>query len=764
MEKMSKKRWLWRGITVFSAAAAVWSWGNGQAVYAEAATEVTFSAESGTYADEFQLELDAGGDTVYYTTDGSNPVDSKSRIPYTGPITVTDRKGDANVLSAIDPSLFDSANVKWDGTNKKFVSKVTPPENDEVDKATVIRAVSQGSDGAYSEVETNTYFVGAMSEHIQGIEESCQAAGLDLAIMSIAVRQEDFFDPEKGIYVHGNIFDKALEEYLKTGFISDRNAVDVARSLDANYKQKGKEWEREAHIDYFESNGDTAECKLQQDCGIRMQGNYSRSDLQKGMRLYAREDYGKKNFKYDFFNGQAKNDDGEVIEKYKKLTLRNGGNCAFTTKYSDAYWQSLLKELDCETQESRACIVYLNGEYWGIYILQEEYDDNYFEETHGVNNDHVVLYKGDAEAEEIGYKLDEGELPEGETDVSYYFRDLLQFFETHKDLRDQKSYDEFAKLVDVESVRDYFAANIWMNNKWDWPGKNWSVWKTTETDETNPYSDGRWRFCFYDLDFGGVSGSGDAWTNTIKEDNYKPGGLLDMDTDNPVVLMYAYLMTNQGFREDFARCLNDLNENQFQADSAIAACDVYRDTYKPLYDQYFNRFGNVGSADAAINGYYASYACITGFIRERSNAIPNMLNWVERYYKEQETPSPSPSVSPSPTTKPGNVDTNNRPDNGEQKKKSPKKKKVIKLKVTAKKGKKVIKIVTVKKAKVTVHIKRKIIRKGKKKVRTITYSGTKNKKGVIKIKLLKKLKKSDKIKITVKKTGYKTKKKTVRAA
>lgn len=69
---------------------------------------------------------------------------------------------------------------------------------------------------------------------------------------------------------------------------------DQARRLPANYNQKGKDWERNAHIDYFETDGTTLDCQLQQDCGIRIQGNYSRSDLMKGLRLYARADYGKK--------------------------------------------------------------------------------------------------------------------------------------------------------------------------------------------------------------------------------------------------------------------------------------------------------------------------------------------------------------------------------------------------------------------------------------------------------------------------------------
>ena len=46
------------------------------------------------------------------------------------------------------------------------------------------------------------------------------------------------------------------------------------------------------------------------------------------------------------------------------------------------------------------------------------------------------------------------------------------------------------KLVDPQSVLEYFAVETWIDNKWDWPGKNWSMWKTAEVDEANPYADG----------------------------------------------------------------------------------------------------------------------------------------------------------------------------------------------------------------------------------------------------------------------------------
>lgn len=600
-------------------------------------SQLTFSKNSGIYEEAFALEIKAGG-KIYYTLDGSNPAESHTRQEYTEAIQITDRKEDENVLSAYDPVLFDAANAKWDPEQEKYVSSMSAPTKEEVDKITVVKAVVEKEDGSYSSVQTNTYIVGKMSEHIKGIKESCQAADMDLAVMSISMDEKDLFDEEKGIYVKGKKFEEALAKHIETNGINEWESTELARKMDANYQIRGKEGERNAHIDYFESDGENTECKLSQDCGIRIQGNYSRSDLQKGLRLCADKDYGPNDFEYAFFGEDAKDSQGNVISKFKKLTLRNGGNCAFTTKFNDTFWQSLIKDKKVETQASRPCVVYLNGEYWGLYILQEDYNDNYFQEKYGVDDKTVVAYKGDAEKYPIGYKLDEGELPAGEA-VSYYFNDLLEFYKNHKDLKDQKDYEEFAKLVDVESVRDYFAIQLWINNKWDWPGKNWTVWKVTETDENNPYADGRWRFCCYDMEFGGVSGVSDAATNTIKEDNYKPDGMLDMSTDNPVVLMYAYLMTNEGFRQDFLATLQGLSETNFEKDAAIERCTWFKDVYEPLFEQFFARYHGTakaeGSVKNAVDGGYASYACIIGFLEERENNIQTMVDWVNDYYAEK---------------------------------------------------------------------------------------------------------------------------------
>lgn len=586
-----------------------------------------FSVESGVYGEQFQLELscpeNVSGD-IYYTLDGSDPAVSTTRILYSEPINVGSVSDRENVIAAVDPLLFSSNYTKYSQSKKIFTSTVQIPENDAVDKCTVIRAVAETEDG-YSDSAAHTYFIGTAEEHINGIAESCEASGNALAVVSITINYDDLFDSTYGIYVKGDKWNSAFEAAKASGEKIDH---ETARRYDANYNQKGREWERECHVELFEMSPESCTLEIAQNCGIRIQGNYSRSDLQKGFRLFARKDYGEKRFNYDVFG------DKTDVDSFKSLVLRAGGNCAFSSKFNDTYWQTISEQqgLDCSVKRSRPCVVYINGEYFGLYVLEEDYSEDYLEDHYGVNSNDVVIYKGDAEKYSSGYYLDEGTLPEGVTDEGYYFRELFVFFRTHKDLKAPEDYAEFSKLVDTDSVRDYFLAEVWINNKWDWPGKNWSMWKTTSADGS-VYGDGRWRFLLYDMEFGGVSGKSDAGTNTVKEDNYKPLGLLDMDTNNPAVLCYAYLMTNEDFRNDYCERLQKMSEEAFAKDNLRAVLDDYISEYSPLYYQFFDRYPGSGSAYEAIHGGYSSASCIGDFIEERENTIPDIVAWINKHCK-----------------------------------------------------------------------------------------------------------------------------------
>lgn len=640
---------------------------------------IDFSKDSGCYAEDFELELSTALEgSIYYTTDGSNPSDSNTSVLYTGAIDVAPLDEGPLTVSAVDPDLFCTSYSKM--VSGECECYIEAPSEEAVDRCITVRAAVRAEDGTWSGTDTCTYFIGTMGEHIPGLVADEDDSGADdiadneadgsngasggnadsgsaealengytgngkLAVISITMDYDDLFDYDTGIYVKGAVYDKAYAEYTsKNGTPS---SADDCRKIDANYSSRGKEWEREAHIDFFEADEAGTELVVSQDCGIRIQGNYSRSDLQKSFRLYAREKYGNSKFDYAVFGDEATDSDGNILDKFDTMVLRAGGNCAFTAKFNDAYWQTLVAmdgSLDIATKASRACVVYLNGEYWGLYVLEEDYSEDYFEDHYGVDGGSVVAYKGDAEKYASGYKLDLGDVPEGEEE-DYYFSDLMNFFDTHINCKSQEDYDELCSLVDEESVLDYFAVEVWINNKWDWPGKNWEMWRVAENtgdsesaDEekdtansksknsvNSEYSDGRWRLTLFDDEFGGVSGSSDAKTNTIAEDNYKPKGLLDKNTSNPAVLCFAYLMDNDDFRSRYIERLEYLSDNTFEKEHALEVLGWFEDEYSPFYEQFFNRYPESGTAKNALTGGYASSSCIRAFLFKRSDYIPTMI-------------------------------------------------------------------------------------------------------------------------------------------
>lgn len=492
---------------------------------ASATAAPTFSKESGAFKDSFSLTISAsGGAQIYYTTDGSTPTTASNK--YTGAINVVDRSNEDNVLSAISKELLTDKDHKGSGSNAPTVK---------VDKATVIRAIAV-SNGISSEVVTKSYFVGKTNETYAGVP-----------IMSIVTDADNLFDDTKGIY------------------------------LQKNCKNKGKEWERPVHIDYIKNN----KAVLSQNCGIRIQGGYSRGEYQKSLRLYARKDYGEKNFKYDFFEGKAKDTDGNVIKSFKKITLRNGGNDARYVKYKDSLLQTCVLDRNFSKQASVPCIAFINGEYWGIYTMQEDYNDDYVESHFGVDKDDVVMIKPDATTYNYAPKVEEG----NDEDVNLWTDFVNYFMSSSKDFSKKADYEEVSQMVDLDSFADYIAVETYISNE-DWPWKNWEVWRsrTVDTKAGGKYNDGKWRFMLYDVEMGAF-----LWGN--------PGESSENDKlyqayvgNSPIEVLHRKLMKNPDYAQKVFNSIIELAENNYEPSRVKAIMEQLHDLYYPNLAKYFERF------------------------------------------------------------------------------------------------------------------------------------------------------------------------------
>jgi hypothetical protein len=517
--------------------------------------ELAFSHNSGLYAQPFSLTITAAaGSSIYYSTDGSVPSPEKAGngfvFEYTSPITVQDRNGQANVLATVENT--EQMYLVPDDPNSMFslwgVPSIYIPNDDQVPKATVIRAIAVDSGGKQSGVLTKTYFIG----------DNLANYGSN-RVISLVTDPYNLIDEYYGIMVRGTA-NKRWPNY--------------------NLNMKGQEWEREAYLELFEGNESARSIQLSTGVGIRVRGGFTRAYGQKSFNVYFREEYGINNLRnYNLIPGAVKADGKTPVERYKSFMLRNGGSDARETKFHDVFIQDLLSDRSFTTQAAVPCIVYLNGEYWGPYNLQERYSDNHTEYKYGVRRENVI-------------SLDNGELDDGtQADLALYNQMINM---RNNDMSNPANYNDFCAVFDIENFIDYFAAQIYIYN-WDWPHNNYRLWRTRNVEAGNLYGDTKWRWQMLDTDHGlnWVRNGSLIYDGKDAFDRILTGTYRNM----PNNLLFKALLANEDFCRRFVNTMMDLHNVNFHPDTFGPLLDKYANTYRPLMGDtntpgtYFSRWG-----------------------------------------------------------------------------------------------------------------------------------------------------------------------------
>ena len=508
-----------------------------------------FSQDSGFFNSGFSLTITAPeGATVYYTTDGSDPTTESTK--YTGPIDITDMSNTENRLS-----------MKTDIT----ASGATAPKN-LIDKAAIIRAVAVDSSGRVSEPVTKTYFVGTTASGYYK----------DMKVVSLVTDPDNLFGYEQGIYVRGKTYDDYQQQQQPTqpggpgqgpgqgwqipGWGDGGWGFNMMNpwEIPANYNQKGREWEREASFEMF----DCGESVVKQNVGIRIKGAASRNSVQKSFTIYARQDYGKSDLEYDFFDGTAtKAKNGKTIKKYENIVIRNGGNDAGGFYFRDSVNQQLVSDRAMATQAMSECILFIDGEFWGIYQITEKVSDDYIKSHYGISKSDVALIKNN-------------ELEEG-TD-----QDLEEWDQLLNGVANGSiTYSQFAEKVDVQSFMDYFSSEIYIANS-DWPQNNTAVWRSKSVDPENPYSDGKWRMFLFDTELG--QGMYGTQQNSASADSFSR---IRQNTDT-LSKAFTKLMSDKDFAADFSRTFMDIANYNFDTEKTTAEIEKFTKYSEPVADTY----------------------------------------------------------------------------------------------------------------------------------------------------------------------------------
>ncbi len=232
---------------------------------------------------------------------------------------------------------------------------------------------------------------------------------------------------------------------------------DLSDGIHENPTEQGLAWERAAWAEWFseeDPQGFTVAC------GVRIQGGAGRKPdrvHKKSFRLLFKKDYGPGELDYPVF------EDGEM-QSFDTLVLRARYNRSWihwddAGRLKSAYIREQLgadlqREMGHLAVRTRYVHLYINGLYWGIYLVHERPDANFLAA-------HLGGQPEDYDA------LNSGVVTDGDEEA---WTELIEHIQAG--VSSDEDYAWFADHVELENYTDYMLLQLFLGNI-DWPEKNY---------------------------------------------------------------------------------------------------------------------------------------------------------------------------------------------------------------------------------------------------------------------------------------------------
>lgn len=454
------------------------------------------------------------------------------------------------------------------------------------DKVTVVRAAAFDSAGKQvGETVTATYIVNARYNKFEGRYN-------DMAVISISTDYSNLYG-SKGIIT--------------------------------NYTEHGRGSERPAHVEFFDSDG-TAGFSV--DAGLRVYGGTSRALPQKSLKLVARKEYDPENgkFKYPIFK-DASDTLGKLVDRYDSFILRAGGNDTIfggnrNTLLRDALVHTLGGKMEnIGFQNYRPAVVYINGQYAGLFNLRDDTDNDYIEQHYNIPKEELAIIAYGHENGQWFYKIDEGT----QDDLNHY-QNMLSWISSN-DMSVSANYKKACEMLDMDNFIKYIAINVFANNR-DWPHNNVRAWK----------HNGVWRYILKDIDYSwGIYYTPGQVTNVVAEETTHSENVLRGGAGE-ISAMFASLMRNPEFRAEFLKLTDEMVSNYFSTATAKAQIDkmvnIMSKEYPVLYTNiWYTDPANPAAGQHTINNTLEDWLNATKTLYEYAEKRPAIFkNLVYRIY------------------------------------------------------------------------------------------------------------------------------------
>ncbi|HWR22161.1 MAG TPA: lamin tail domain-containing protein [Feifaniaceae bacterium] len=428
---------------------------------------------------------------------------------------------------------------------------------------TVVRAVSVRDGYITGSAATGTFlFTGDDVNHT-------------LPILTLVTDPKNLWDEKTGIYAYGENYDPDLpygDALLSSNFYKGKGT---------DGEEAQSQWERPANFAVF---GDDRRQAFSQDVAVRIAGGYGRGRAQKGFNILARSEYGNNTLDYAFFENRP-------YTSYKSLSLRAGAQDQNRSKIRDELSSGLLEGTDVNVlvQAYKPYVMYLNGEYWGVYFMKEK-RSRFF----------VAQHENTEDADNMDIMKSSSLLSHGS---KAEWAALMDYVNSH-DLSSREHYRYVADRMDVESFMDYMICELYVAN----------------TDYANiqyyKLPGGKWKWIYYDFCWG--------WNN------YNHTTVTNRRGSVPAASgLFNALLKNADWKDAFCRRFAQIMDTVYAPDRVIALIDELAATVDGEIAREREKFNGATFRDMPQHdenlGSYKSFQSNIAYLKEFAQKRPDVI-------------------------------------------------------------------------------------------------------------------------------------------
>ena len=291
------------------------------------------------------------------------------------------------------------------------------------------------------------------------------------------------------------------------------------------YDYNGEVKQIAASVSLFEEDG-----SFTADCGLRMFGHTGLHLPKKSFKILFRSRYGEESLHYDLFDSD--------VQDFTSLVLRSGQDYSYSIIRDELFTELCAEFTDkVLVQQDKYCVLYINGEYWGIYCFKEAFSEDYYASHANVSSESVTLQQAP--------------VPLG----SDFSNNVVNYCKTH-DMSVPENYQHFCSMVDIDSLIDWaiiegYTANADVQ-------QNLRYFRSTENGNL-------WQFAFYDLDW--------AFYYDINNLSMVFAGIGEDGTELQHTTYIKTLLANEEFCDRFCRRLAEALATTLSDEHVLAKID-----------------------------------------------------------------------------------------------------------------------------------------------------------------------------------------------